>query len=347
MKISHLHRGIVAKEPPKGPDYPVISIIKTIEQWSDLERLHSLFSFAKSLGIHHVQHLLRTARLTLVQSIALGLALPILRDNPPHFDYLVEYVSHRTDYPIKLRLALAIRLVKCAISNHKADALVETGLLQSLHHDHPGFQYPLYMLSAHSSAPIPPVPIVTGDYMLDTMSFYYAGWLQMFTGDFPAADWTFRCAWILSRAAKHVRRSIVFGMSLSAFLTHKSRRLFEARFPQKYFPRSGIAREIWNLDDLPFGEWPGPYQRFQVEIGKEFARRVLVDLSQSVRVISLHEACVLCKFCKEEHVQEVLCGSEELRGAVEDDKVFLEAPVLNVAVEEEINALAAEMGRAG
>jgi hypothetical protein len=341
--MSH-HPAVHIHVEEKGPEYEVTNIIKVIHEWSDVSRLDALICVAGALTIEEVQHQVHISRLTLPQNVAFGLALPIHRDNPELYGFLYDLVISLEEIPDPFRPALSIRLVKCAIASGKADSLFELNLLQELNARFTGYQYPLYLLSAHTTTPVAYDPVFTGELLLDTMAFYYAGWLKLFVSDFDAGDWLFQCAWLLSGGAKSIREPIVTAMSLSAFLTHKSRAIFEGRIPHKHRPREGIAKDLWNLGELPGGEWPRHFERLRAEIADEFARRVLIDLADSVKVISIDELTGMCGVRDHGEMEWLLAECRDVQAVVADDRVYLEGFVLEPQVEAEIAQLSKEIG---
>jgi hypothetical protein len=331
-------------EARKAHGCPVRDFLQTIHSWNDLDNVITLITLAKRLDIAEVQGLLQERQFTLPQRVALGLALPIHPGNDALYQLLVQTVSQPGICPLKFRLTLSIRLVRCVILRRCPDDLLATGVLQILYEEDRFFQYPLLMLSAHCSAPLPFDPVMTRDHRLNTISFYYGGWLKLFLRDFEGADWCFRRAWFLSRSGKSVRPSIVHGMSLSAFLARCSRAAFEARIPAKYLPRKGAARDVWNLDGIPIYGWPREYERLRYEISREFTRRALLDLARSVTLLPIADACLICCADSPDSLIAVLFDQTELKAVIENDTIVLSEPALTPNVDREIELLSNEMG---
>jgi hypothetical protein len=276
----------------------VLDLATQISQHTELEKLGDLIIEA-SATLHSADceaffKKLKDAKLSEPSTIAIGLILPIKHTPKDTFQYLLTltqsypFLSSPTFHP-KWRLAIAMRFAKSALVAGTAEAILgEKGELTALYGKDPAlFQIPYLFLSAHVHPVSMEVRLITERDPLilrrNVLSLYYAGMNKLLLDDFEAADQDFLHAWTLSRGAKDMREPIVASLSLSSFLSGKSRSLFESRLPRKYWPQSGPAFQIWDIDRADkLATITGNFQKFQNQLRLERARRIQADLALCV-----------------------------------------------------------------
>jgi hypothetical protein len=280
-----------------------LDLAMQITQHVELEMLGELITEANGIRAQECEAFLKQlkdAKLSEPAIIAVGLLLPFKTVPKETFAHLLELTKsypflNSPSFAPKWRLAIAMRLVKSSLLASTSDQLIgEAGQMTLLYGKDPAlFQVPYLYLCAQTKPIAISVSLIRDvDFLLlrrNIFALYYAGMNKLLLDKFEDADQDFLHAWTLSRGAKDLRETIAASLSLSSFLTGKSRALFESRVPRKYLPKNGPAHEIWDIDRadrIPM--LTGNFQKFQNQLRLERARRVQADLAICVSRI---EAC--------------------------------------------------------
>jgi hypothetical protein len=264
--------------------------VKQVLQPSEFEALGRVMEKARkhltSANIANYLHQCTLANLTDLQRMVSVFIVPLELAPREMFTHYRKLLRTLKFHPPAVQNAFALRTVRVAVLSDRVQELYTSKAIQELYQsDDRVFQRALLYLTAHTSHPIVMNPILIGIPRADATLLYYSAVNKLLARSIDAADNELQQAWELSRAAKEVRFPIVHVMSLTAFLTGVSWELFAKRLSEKYVPIRGPPRTIWCLDGkLNMGEFSGLYDRFSAEIVQAHARRLIVDLSNTVSV---------------------------------------------------------------
>jgi hypothetical protein len=219
------------------------------------------------------------------QVVAIGLLIRVTPESDTCLSGLLCIAESRRfkDFPEHFRVTLAMKLIRAAVLFRRVRELSQMGLVQSLHKSSPqAFQLPLLYLAAEAREPVDLNPILTRQHVrFDALTAYYAGINKLMLRKFEDADLHFRSAWTLSKGAKDIRREVVKRMSLSAFLSGKSFRVFQARVARKYTADNPDALIIWSLTTgfrSGIAALDRLFRDLLADICLEHSKRVIIDI---------------------------------------------------------------------
>jgi hypothetical protein len=320
---------------------PLAPALKISEN-KDLEVLGELIAEARVMSAKDLEHFIKEASdqaLSEAATIAVCVIIPVQAVPKPAFDFLAKVIANygfrqSPTFPPKWKLAVAMRFARASILASQTDIVIKDDFFTHLYAADRGlFQIPYLYFAAHIGRPVDLTPQLTHHLRRDTMSLYYSGVNKLLLHRYEAADVDLLHAWTLSRGAKDLRSSIVRELSLAAFLSNKSRYVFESRLPGKYRPKSGPENKIWALEgDDPVPSIRGFFQKFQTEIRDERARRILIDLQASASQI---------KFTQLAHLLGVPESSPILLKYPKSDVVKFGETPLGDKLQEELDKIAA------
>jgi hypothetical protein len=267
--------------------------IKQINQFSQLDMIGELIDDALRDFPRFIKDIAKNASpfssFTNTQVIAIGLITPIPLNPKVAYQVLVKVVNSSgfCGAPVKWQLACLMRLVRASSLAHKSRELFLARTVHDFHERDPKtFQVSLFYLYVESLNFIDAVPELTHDLRADAITFYYSGLNRLLHRQFAIADEHLQRSWVLSKAAKDMRTSIVNKMSLAAFLAGAPRAVFDDRLPHKYLP-TGTFLNIWNLDGkYKQGDVTGAVcSHLTAEITEEHTRRLILDMALSTSVL--------------------------------------------------------------
>jgi hypothetical protein len=223
--------------------------------------------------------------LSTVQIVAIGLLIRVTIESDTCLAGLLCIVKSRRfkDLPDHFRVTLLLKLIRATVLFKCIRKFSQTGLVQSLYKSNSAaFQLPLLYLAAEAREPVDLSPALTRQHVrFDALAAYYAGVNKLLLRRFEDADAHLRDGWTLSKGAKDIRRAVLTGRSLSAFLSRKSFRVFQARVARKYIAESPDARKVWALGTGFRAEIAGLDALFRdliTDICQEHSRRVVLDV---------------------------------------------------------------------
>jgi hypothetical protein len=277
----------------RGGEWNIKENIKQINQFSQLDMLGELIGDALHDFPYFIREIAKEASpfssYTNTQVIAIGLITPIPLDPVIAYQVLVKVVNSPgfRGAPTKWQLACLMRLVRASSLAHKSRELFDARTIHTFHErDGKGFQAPLFYLSVESLMFLNKVPELTRDLRADAIAFFYSGLNRLLHQQFVIADEHLQRSWVLSKAAKDMRTSIVNMMSLAAFLARVPRTVFDDRLPRKYVP-TGPFLNVWSLDGhYKSGDITGVVcSRLISELTEEHTRRLLLDMALSASTV--------------------------------------------------------------
>jgi hypothetical protein len=282
----------------KGSDWNLKENIKQINQFSQLDMISELITDALRDFPSFIRQIASDptpfASYTNPQVVAIGLITPIPLNPSLAYQVLLKIanLSGFRGAPAKWQLACLMRLVRASSLSRTSRELFDARTIHGFYErDRKGFQAPLFYLAVESLNFLDQVPELTHDLRADALTFFYSGLNRLLHREFTVADEHLQRSWVLSKAAKDMRGSIVNHMSLAAFLAGVPRAVFEDRLPRKYVP-NGTFLSIWNLEGkYKQGDIAGAVcGQFILELTAEHTKRLLLDMALSASTVPVTTA---------------------------------------------------------
>lgn len=329
----------------ESPAENFMNMILEVENESHLMRLGVMIAAGHALTVNEWNELLtkRWESTSYCQALAVIMSMPldsfkdIQRPNSVLEKIVAVLLQHEPPNDT-IGVCLAMKLIRFATVTNLVEKLWNLGYIQGRYDKKPrAYQLPYLYLSVQAGQKRIIEIVPTGLMRVDCLLFYYSGMNKLLCGQFEEADAALSRAYILSKGAKDTRKAIIRHMSLTAFLCGCPEAVFNARMKKKHRPSSGCEYHIWNCDSAEI-TLHGVYKVFSREISFQRTRRIIIDISKSMRRATLEQISLMAGV-DPANISEFLgemVASSAISARLEDNVVYFSDPSISKQVDEEI-----------